>query len=165
VSKLGDKRDYYSMMRFVKVHDVILLKKEQLVYCQNMPSYFTENGSPYSTDTANGRVKIGVPVKRPVTSNFLRAKIAEVIQDLFLYYRLNLQHDIMNRFLAHQIKELPDESFLVPEGLYRIEAIQPERTGRKIYCKTYRPSETRPDRSIYFFLETTMLLTKVSPNS
>jgi len=98
MSKLGDNLDYYSTLRFVKVDDVILLQKEQLVYCARACLPILP------------KMEAPIPQERQTDSS----KLAYLSKGPF-----------------------------------------PKITsGPKAPC-----------HSIYFFLETTMLLTKVSPNS
>lgn len=146
-------RDYYGG-NYMKINDVILLEKGTMVYCKGVPEYYTKNVNPHSSRLVNGLMKVGTPVTRPIACHDLRERIAGPIIDMFLYYGIHVQTDILNRFLAHQIKDFGDDSFLVPEGLYRITEMIMERQGRRILCKTYRPNEERPELEIYFYVGT-----------
>lgn len=148
------RKTFPNTVKYVNLNEVILLEKDQWVYCKASPSYFEQRTSPYATHMISGLVQIGVATKRLVTSHGLRASIKEMISGLFEYYHIPLNSDVLDRYLKFQVPDIPDEPLIVPPGLYRVDQIEILRAGRKFSCSTYMPTDERPKRDVYFYLET-----------
>jgi hypothetical protein len=136
---------------YLKVNDVLLLEWGTPVQWPDCPSYLLEGARPYLGGTADKLVQIGVPIERPVPLKTIRNGLTHQIIELFTFYRVDVDKNILQRFVDHHVPEPAIKSFMVPADLYVVTEIITVRDGRKTILKTYKPGPGRPEYSLYFY--------------
>ncbi|MCF2501678.1 hypothetical protein [Dyadobacter chenhuakuii] len=143
------ERNYFGDCE-LRLDDVVFLENGMIVDCLDCPAYIQANESPYSDKMTCQRVAIGKNYERQVKLELIRQSIFTTIKESFSFFRLQLDHDLANRYIRHQVPEFDESPFFVPQGLYVVIGISKYLRGYVITCTTYKPNENRPKLTIRF---------------
>ena len=135
----------------LQVNNVVFFEIGTLVECLNCPNYIARQENPYAKGTTIMQVKIGQEYRRQFKLEEVRKSIIMTIENIFEFWRIPFDKDLARRYVRHTVPDTNEAPFCVPSGLYQITEVKTYLRGQRLQCKTYKPSETRPEHTLAFY--------------
>lgn len=135
--------------RFLRVGDIIFLQKGLTVAYPNSPVVIANHSlSAYSQMMRDICVKIGIESKSRSDVSREKTLIREQILKSFSDLEIPLDESIMDRFIAHQVKNRPEKRIFLPSAHYLVVDTTHERGIHHVWCSEFH-AENPP--KIYFW--------------
>jgi len=149
------------MAKHLEPGDVFFADKRMIVNYGRYPCCLYKSESIFSTRTTEGHIHINELRQNRTDASKERSRIASAIEDIFKKEGAPLDLDILHRFVKHQVRDPEPKSLMIPEGYYIVTKLEIGQHGRdrKLYCKTYKPTEANPETCFYFYQDSNNLET------
>lgn len=121
---------------YLKKGDVIYLKSGTLVAVPGIRSVITDDKiSPFCPFITTAYVKVGKENKSRTDVSRERSRLRKIIKQAFADDFLPLNESILDRFLAHQVKDAPELSLYIHPTRYVVTDVVIEGKRRTVHCK------------------------------
>jgi hypothetical protein len=123
---------------YLRTGDVIFLQKGTVVACPNAPVVIANHSiSAFSPKTGDIWVKIGIESANRTDVTQEKKIIRDQIIKAFTDLEIALDESIMDRFIAHQVKNRPEQKIFLPSAHYLVVETTYERGTHHVWCQEF----------------------------
>lgn len=134
---------------YLQEGDIVYLKSGMTVGVQGVRSVITdETISPFCPFISTTSVKIGKEYQSRTDVSTERSRIKEVIKQAFADEFVSLDESILDRFLAHQVRNPEKMTLYIHPTRYMVTEVRIQGKKRTVYCKEHFNEN---GHSVYFY--------------
>lgn len=141
------------MAKYLEQGDVFFADNGMIVNYEHYPCCLYKSESIFSARTVKGHIHVNELRQNRTDASQERSRIAAAIKEIFKKEGAPLDLGILHRFVNHQVRDPQPKSLMIPEGYYVVTKLEIGLHGRdrKLYCKTYKPTQDNPEMCFYFY--------------
>lgn len=134
---------------YLQKGDVIYLKSGTLVAVTGVPTVLTDDKiSPFCPFITTTHVKVGREYKSRTDVSKERNRLRGIIKQAFADDFIPLDETILDRFLAHQVRNPAEHTLYIHPTRYIVTEVKIEGKKRIVYCREFYHED---GHSVYFY--------------